>query len=246
MSCMLIPKEDALFKTKHKPKVNIQLHWISLFSKSSWIKTTASGSSYDLGVNGEKKVNRNCDIIDKNGHSTFHIGKPGNFNSLREVISITLWHLPWNWLKMRDAAKKSVMAINTSDYIFRACSWNCWTITADIVVETWVKNCTASFYNHSIAMRSYLLKSNFKFNLQKHHFVYVYEEIIKCYLNFITCLYFPIDLIRWNSSHCHLMEQFKSKRSSTEKLDSNINWKTAWPRMILERHLFLRLSLVFT
>ena len=53
---MVIPKEDALFKTRHKPKGNVQLHWISLFSKSSWIKTTASGLSYELGVNGEKKL----------------------------------------------------------------------------------------------------------------------------------------------------------------------------------------------
>ena len=66
--------------------VNVQLRWISLFSKSSWIKTTASGLSYELGVNGEKKVNGNWDIINKNGHSTFHTGKPGNFNNLREVI----------------------------------------------------------------------------------------------------------------------------------------------------------------
>ena len=29
---------------------------ISLFSKSSWIKTTASGLSYELGVSGEKKL----------------------------------------------------------------------------------------------------------------------------------------------------------------------------------------------
>ena len=129
--------------------------------------------------------------------------------------------------------------------MYRACPWSSWTISADIVVETWVKNCTARFYNHSIGMRSYLLKSNFKFNLQKHHFVYVYEVIIKCYLNFITCLYFPLALIRWNSSHCHLMELFKSKESCKEKFDSNNNWKTAWPRIILECHLFLRLSLGF-
>ena len=25
-------------------------------------------------------------VFNKNGHSTFHTGKPGNFNSLREVI----------------------------------------------------------------------------------------------------------------------------------------------------------------
>ena len=56
---MVISKEDALFKTRPKPKVNVQLHWISLFSKSSWIKTIASGLSYELVVNGENKINRN-------------------------------------------------------------------------------------------------------------------------------------------------------------------------------------------
>ena len=53
---MVIPKEDALFKTRPKPKVNVQLRWISRFSKSSWIETTASGLSYELGVNGAKKL----------------------------------------------------------------------------------------------------------------------------------------------------------------------------------------------
>ena len=52
---MVISKEDILFKTSPKPKVNVQLHWISLFPKSSWIKTTASGLSYELGINGDKK-----------------------------------------------------------------------------------------------------------------------------------------------------------------------------------------------
>ena len=37
-------------------KVNVQLRWISTFSKSSWIKATASGLSYELDVNGEKKL----------------------------------------------------------------------------------------------------------------------------------------------------------------------------------------------
>ena len=88
---MVIPKEDALFKIRPKHKVNVQLCWISLFSKSSWIKTTASGLSYELGVNGENKVNRNWDIVNKNGHSKFHTGKPGNFNSLRLVYdTVTL------------------------------------------------------------------------------------------------------------------------------------------------------------
>ena len=68
ISSMVISKEDALSKTRPKPKVNVKLRWISLFSKSSPIKTTASGLSYELGVNGEKKVNGNWDIINKNGH----------------------------------------------------------------------------------------------------------------------------------------------------------------------------------
>ena len=77
-------------------------------------------------------------------------------------------------------------------------------------------------HNHSIAMRSCLIKSNFKFSLQKDHFVYFFEVIIKCFLNFI-----------------------KSKESCKEKFDSNNNWKTAWLRAILEWHLFLRLLLGF-
>ena len=49
--------------------MNVQLRWVSLFSKSSWIKTTASGLSYELGVNSEKKLNGNWNIINKKGHS---------------------------------------------------------------------------------------------------------------------------------------------------------------------------------
>ena len=43
----------------------------------------------------------------------------------------------------------------------------------------------------------------------------------------------------------HIMELFQCKESFKEKVDSNNNCKTAWPRMILEWHLFLRLSLGF-
>ena len=56
---MVISKEDALFKTRPKPKVNVQLCWISLFSKFTWITTTATVLFHELGVNGEKKVNGN-------------------------------------------------------------------------------------------------------------------------------------------------------------------------------------------
>ena len=154
--------------------------------------------------------------------------------------------VPWNWLKMRVSAKR-VFWLLTS---FR---WYVWGLSLKLLDHT-SRNCcrhsqewkiASRFSNHSIGMRSYPLKSKFKFNLQKHQFVYVYEVIIKCNLNFITCLYFPLALIRWNSSHSHLMELLKSKESCKEKFDSNNNWKTAWPRMILEWHLFLRLSLGF-
>ena len=36
--------------------MNVKLRWISLFSKSSWVITTGSGLSYELGLNGEKKL----------------------------------------------------------------------------------------------------------------------------------------------------------------------------------------------
>ena len=143
----------------------------------------------------KKKVNGNWNIINKNGYSTFHTGKPGNFNSLREVIWIILWHyyleIEWRWASV---LKKSVMVINILQmicigHVLEAPEW---TIPAEFCCRNLSKNCTARFYNHSLGMRSYLLESNFKFNLQKHDFVYVYEVIIKCYLNFMTCFIFPL------------------------------------------------------
>ena len=143
--------------------------------------------------------------------------------------------LPWNWLKMTVSAKKSLIVLNI---LQMKCIGH--------VLETRVKNSTARFCNHSTTgMRSYLIKSKFKVNLQKHHFVYVYEVIIKCNLNFITCLYFPLALFRWNSSHCHLMELFKSKEICRKNLIQTIIEKLHGQRMILEWHLFLRLSLEF-
>ena len=84
---MVISKEDGLFKTRPKPKVNVQLRWISLFSKSIWIKTTASGLSYGLGLNGEEKIMETGILLLKMDIAHFiHTSKPGNFNILREVI----------------------------------------------------------------------------------------------------------------------------------------------------------------
>ena len=53
----------CIFKTRPKPKLNVQLRSISLFSMSSWIKTTDSGLSYELGVNGEKKFMETTSIL---------------------------------------------------------------------------------------------------------------------------------------------------------------------------------------
>ena len=53
---MVISKEDALFRTGPNPKVNVQLCRNSIFSKFTWITTTATVLSYELAVNGEKKL----------------------------------------------------------------------------------------------------------------------------------------------------------------------------------------------
>ena len=48
-----------------------------------------------------KSVEGNWDIVNKNGHNTFHNGKPGNFNSLIEDIWLILWccylEIDWKW-----------------------------------------------------------------------------------------------------------------------------------------------------
>ena len=47
-----------------------------------------------------EKKSMETDIINKNGHSTFHTCKPGNFNSLRD-INLMWWHCyletDWRW-----------------------------------------------------------------------------------------------------------------------------------------------------
>ena len=66
-----------------------------------YFQTTVGGLSYGLVINDEKKVNGNWGVINENGHNTFHTGKSGNFNSLREVIWSILWHcyldIDWRW-----------------------------------------------------------------------------------------------------------------------------------------------------
>ena len=55
------------------------------------IKSTASGLSYELGVNGEKKLTETGILLIKMDivHFTLVKSKHGNFNSLREII--------WRW-----------------------------------------------------------------------------------------------------------------------------------------------------
>ena len=78
----------ALFKTRPKPKVNAQLNWISRFSKSSWIETPGSGLSYELSVNGAKKLMETGILLIKMDIAHFKL------------------------VNMRVSAKKTVMVIN--------------------------------------------------------------------------------------------------------------------------------------
>ena len=160
---------------------------VSLFSTSSWIKTTTNRLSYELGVNGEKKVNENWDIINKNWHSTFHTGKTGNFNSLREVIWIILRQcylkIDWKW----ESVPKKVLRLLIS---FR---WYVWGMSLKLLDHTRRHCCRNSGEKLQkgfiiVAMRSYLLEEQLQMqSTQKFHFVCVYKVIIKCFPNFITC-----------------------------------------------------------
>ena len=68
---------------------------------------------------------------------------------------------------------------------------------ADTAVETRVTFC----------------QHNLKCNVQEHHFVYFHEVII----NFMTCFYFSLALVRSNNSHCQIKESFKEKVHSDNK-----------------------------
>ena len=124
------------------------------------------------------------------------------------------------------------MSLKLLDYTSKHC-----------IVETWVKNCTARFYNQH---RDEKLPSKEQLQIQS-------TETSFCIclwsnnqvLSKFYCLYFPLALIRWKSSHCHLREPFKSKESWKKKFDSNNNCKTAWSRMIVKWHLIWILSLGF-
>ena len=104
---------------------------------------------------------------------------------------------------------------------------------ADLIRRTCCKNPSEKLQQGFVimGMRSYLLKEQLqmKFNLKKHHFVYVCEVITKCYSHFISCSYFPLALIKLNSTHCHqiyLMELFKSKERFKEKVEKLKNCTT--------------------
>ena len=93
---------------------------------------------------------------------------------------------------------------------------------ADIVVETWGQN--------------------FKCCLQEHDFVCFYEVIIRCWSKFHYLLIFFSSLKLYKivaTVSCQLLELFKSKESFKETVDSEHNWKIAWPRIVLGWHLFL-------
>ena len=45
---------------------------------------------------------------------------------------------------------------------------------------------------------------------------------------FYNLLLFSLAVISWNSSHCQLMDLFKSKERFKEKFHSDNDWKTEW------------------
>ena len=162
--------------------------------------------------------------------------KLGNFNSLREAVWIIFWHcyleIDWRW---ESVPEKSVMVISILQMICIGHVPEAPGLPADMAVESSVKNCTARFYNHSIIKLP--SKEQLKFQSTQTSFcICLWSNNHVLSINFITCL---LALIRW--SHYHLMDLFKSKGSWKEKFDSNNKWNIAWPRMILEGHLFLRL-----
>ena len=113
----------------------------------------------------------------------------------------------------------------------------------EIVAEAQAKKLHRGFI--IIRMKSYLLKEQLQLQSTGTSlctFAYFYEVITNRYPNFFTSSFVSLVLNRWNSSHSQLMELLKIKRRFMEKVDSDNNWKTAWARMILGWHLFLRLS----
>ena len=69
------------------------MHWISRFSKSSWIESTARGLSNELGVNGAKKLMETGILLIKMDIAHFKL------------------------VNMRVSAKKTVMVINILEMI---------------------------------------------------------------------------------------------------------------------------------
>ena len=111
------------------------------------ITITASCLSYEPGFLGEKKVNGNWEIIDKNWYSLFHTSKrkSKSSNSLRELIFI-LTLLPCSWLKRRFSVKKN-FALIIHMFLYDRYGVGMEQVLeapgpADIVLATGVKNCS--------------------------------------------------------------------------------------------------------
>ena len=102
-------KPDPRLQTK----VNVQLRWISTFSKSSWIKATASGLSYELDVNGEKKLMETGVLVIKMDIAHFTLVNL-EILSLREVTLIILWHRYLEIDRRWESVPKKVLWLLTS------------------------------------------------------------------------------------------------------------------------------------
>ena len=136
---MVIPKEEVLFKARPSSKEMSSCVGLVYFKSLVWLRILL----FILWTRFTwwKKVNGNWDVINKNEHSLFHTSKPGNFNSLREVIFILTLLLPLSWLKRTASAKKMLRLLFTCWYGgIWSNSWSSW--TSRHCCRNWSKNCS--------------------------------------------------------------------------------------------------------
>ena len=144
--------------------------------------------------------------------------------------------LPWNWLKRRVSAK-----IKCCGYFWYFLHDSRGTSPealgpADIVVETRVKFQQSFVLIKGKRMGSYLLKAQ----LQMHSTGALFCIFLWSNNQLLSKFYFWLIFFPYLNQ---LIELFRSKEYFKEKVDSDNNWKAAWPRVSLKCHLFLRLSL---
>ena len=89
-------------------------------------------------------------------------------------------------------------------FIMKILPWN-WLDQQKLFVETRVKNCHFVIIKKK-RIRSYLLPAWLQMQFSGASFYIFLWSIINCYSNYMIYIYFPLALLRSNSSHCQLMD----------------------------------------